>query len=145
MCPGRPEIESDPSEFVVKTCWPVCWPLTVIVCWSDPGSIVTVIVWFPLSVSISVDVFPICSAKIQSKGQGRLIKLWRWTGGRQYHSSLTISHVLLDLLWGTFLKVPQFQVTSQVARLSDRCWANGTRSGLFWLWFGFRLWKRKWN
>lgn len=64
MCPGRPEIESDPSELVVKTCCcPVCCPLTVIVCWSDPGSIVTVIVLFPLSVSISVDVFPSCSAK----------------------------------------------------------------------------------
>lgn len=64
MCPGRPEIERDPSEFVVKTCCcPVCCPLTVIVCWSDPGSMVTVIVLFPLSVSISVDVFPSCSAE----------------------------------------------------------------------------------
>lgn len=66
MWPGIPEIEMDPSELVVKTCCcPVGCPLTVMVCWSEPGSIVTVIVLFPFAASdkISDDVLAICSAE----------------------------------------------------------------------------------
>lgn len=60
MWPGSPEIDKDPSELVVKTCCcPPCWPFTVIVCWSEPGSIVTVIVLLPPSwmICCSADVF----------------------------------------------------------------------------------------
>jgi hypothetical protein len=68
MCPCKPEIERDPSELVVKTCCcPVCCPFTVIVCWSEPGSIVTVIVLFcPSWMICSCDVLALAfgSAKI---------------------------------------------------------------------------------
>lgn len=89
MCPGKPEIESDPSELVVKTCCcPVCCPLTVMVCWSDPGSIVTVIVLFafPLSDKISVDVFPCCSA-----GEKNQIRMRRRSNASNSNSPLAIS------------------------------------------------------
>lgn len=138
MWPGNPEIESDPSELVVKTCCcPVGWPLTVMVCWSEPGSIVTVIVLlpFPLSDKISVDVLA-RSAKTWNYLCNNLLTLFRDEG-------LTIGHFLLQLLRRAFLKVSQFQMSSQVARLSDGSWANRTCSRLFWLWFRFWLWKIK--